>query len=370
LYSDRMAHITVGTLATSGREVPGTQGRPNHGLLSDRFGRVGTDLRISLTDRCTLRCSYCMPPEGLDWLAGESLLTDDEMIRLITIAVRDLGVEQVRFTGGEPLLRKGMERILAATTALRTASGVIPDTALTTNGVSLAQRAAALKAAGLHRINVSLDTLDRARYARIARRDRLSDVTAGLAAAADAGLGPIKINTVLMRGVNDGEAVPLVRWALKRGYLPRFIEQMPLGPRDTWQRDSMITAADILAALQAELTLVPAPPGARGASPAETWIVSGADAPDGFVPTVGIIASVTRPFCETCDRTRLTADGKLRSCLFARSETDLRSLLRGGASDTEIAETWRGTMWAKQAAHGIDQASFVQPERSMSSIGG
>jgi GTP 3',8-cyclase len=311
-----------------------------------------------------------MPPKGLDWLAGDTLLSDDEVIRLITIAVRDLGVEQVRFTGGEPLLRKGLERILAATTALRTASGVIPDTALTTNGVGLARRAAALKAAGLHRINVSLDTLDPARYARIARRQRLSDVTAGLAAAATAGLDPIKINTVLMRGVNDDEAVPLVRWALKRGYLPRFIEQMPLGPRDTWLRDAMITAADIFTALQAELTLVPAPPGARGASPAETWIVSGADAPDGFLPTVGIIASVTRPFCTTCDRTRLTADGQLRGCLFARSETDLRSLLRRGAGDPEIAETWRATMWAKQSAHGIDQASFVQPDRTMNSIGG
>lgn len=365
-----MARTPLGTLSTSKREALGTQGRADHGLLSDRFGRIGTDLRISLTDRCTLRCSYCMPPEGLDWLAGESLLTDDEVTRLITIAVRDLGVEQVRFTGGEPLLRKGLERILAATTALRTASGVSPDTALTTNGIGLARRVVALKAAGLHRINVSLDTLDRARYASIARRDRLCDVTAGLAAAADAGLDPIKINTVLMRGVNDAEAVPLVRWALKRGYQPRFIEQMPLGPRDTWQRDAMITAADILAALQCELTLVPAAPGARGASPAEIWIVSGAEAPDGVVPTVGIIASVTRAFCQTCDRTRLTADGQLRNCLFTRSETDLRSLLRGGASDTQIAETWRGTMWAKQAAHGIDQTSFLQPQRSMSSIGG
>ncbi len=311
-----------------------------------------------------------MPPEGLDWLPGESLLSDDEVIRLITIAVRDLGVDQVRFTGGEPLLRKGLTRILAATTALRTISGQIPDTALTTNGVSLAKSAAALKAAGLHRINVSLDTLDQARYTRITGRDRLGDVIEGLAAAAEAGLGPIKMNTVLMRGVNDDEALPLVRWALQRGYQPRFIEQMPLGPRDTWERTSMITAADILAELQTELTLRPQHPTERGAAPAEAWSVSGAEVPNGFLATVGIIASVTKPFCQTCTRTRLTADGQLRSCLFAQDETDLRSLLRNGASDADIAQVWRIAMAAKQPQHGIDQGSFHQPTRAMSAIGG
>jgi cyclic pyranopterin phosphate synthase len=227
-----------------------------------------------------------------------------------------------------------------------------------------------LKAAGLQRINVSLDTLDPDRYARLTGRHRLGDVIEGLSAAAGAGLSPIKINTVLMRGVNDDEALGLVRWALKRGYQPRFIEQMPLGPQDTWQREDMVTAADILAMLRKELTLMPAHPNARGSAPAETWIASGAEVADGMVPLIGIVGSVTRAFCETCNRTRLTADGQLRSCLFARDETDLRSLLRGGASDREIAETWRGAMAAKQASHGIDQVSFLQPARAMSAIGG
>jgi len=303
-------------------------------------------------------------------LPSSSLLTDDEVIRLITIGVRDLGVEQVRFTGGEPLLRKGLTRILAATTSLRTASGHVPDTALTTNGVGLANSAAALKAAGLHRLNVSMDTLDPKRYARITGRDRLGDVIDGLTAAAAAGLGPIKTNTVLMRGVNDDEALTLVRWALSRGYQPRFIEQMPLGPPETWQRTVMVTAADILAELRTELTLVPDGPEARGAAPAETWFVSGAEVPADFTPTVGIIASITKPFCETCTRTRLTADGQLRSCLFARDETNVRSLLRSGASDLDIADLWRGAMAAKQSTHGIDEGSFVQPDRIMSAIGG
>ena len=311
-----------------------------------------------------------MPREGLEWIPNGNLLTDDEVVRLIAIAVRELRVEQVRFTGGEPLLRKGLGAIVAATTGLRTASGMRPETALTTNGINLARSAVALKAAGLQRINVSLDTLDPDRYARLTGRDRLGDVIEGLGAASRAGLSPIKINTVLMRGVNDDEALGLVRWALKRGYQPRFIEQMPLGPRDTWQRDGMVTAADILATLREELTLVPAHPNARGTAPAETWVASGAEVPDGVVPLVGIVASVTRAFCETCNRTRLTADGQLRSCLFARDETDLRSLLRGGASDLEIADTWRSAMAVKQASHGIDQVSFLPPARAMSAIGG
>jgi cyclic pyranopterin phosphate synthase len=234
----------------------------------------------------------------------------------------------------------------------------------------LASSAAALKAAGLHRLNVSMDTLDRKRYARITGRDRLGDVIDGLTAAAAAGLGPIKTNTVLMPGVNADEVLSLVRWALKRGYQPRFIEQMPLGPKDTWQRAEMVTAEDILIALQAEFTLIPHSSKARGSAPAEIWTVSGAEVPAGFTATVGIIASVTKPFCETCNRTRLTADGQLRSCLFARDETDVRSLLRSGASDLDIAELWRGAMAAKQPTHGIDEDSFVQPDRIMSAIGG
>jgi cyclic pyranopterin phosphate synthase len=366
-----VTHVVLG-MPTLRSETAGETARPrgDDPRLIDRFGRVATDLRVSLTDRCNLRCTYCMPPEGLDWLPDQRVLTDDEMIRMITVAVRELGVEEVRFTGGEPLLRKGLERILAATTALRTWSGQVPDTAVTTNGLGLERRASGLKAAGLHRINVSLDTLDRARFARITHRDRLDDVIAGIAAAAEAGLAPVKLNAVLLRGINDDEAVPLVRWALENGYQPRFIEQMPLDAQGAWDRDNMITAAEILTALQAEFTLTPTHPATRGAAPAETWLVGGANTPDGRAGKVGIIGSVTRPFCGDCDRTRLTADGQLRNCLFARGETDLRGMLRGGATDHEIAQAWRGTMWAKEAGHGIDDPSFLQPDRPMSAIGG
>jgi cyclic pyranopterin phosphate synthase len=338
--------------------------------LADQYERVATDLRISLTDRCNLRCTYCLPAEGLPWTPRGDLLTDDELIRLITVAVSDLGVRQVRFTGGEPLLRRGLERIIAATTSLRCRDGGVPETALTTNGVLLGRRAAALKSAGLRRVNVSLDTLDRARYARMTRRDQFPAVIAGLAAAADAGLIPVKMNAVLLRGVNDDEAVPLVRFAVEHGYQLRFIEQMPLGPRGTWDRATMISAAEIVALLEAELELTPMHPATRGAAPAETWVVSGVRSPGDAVPTVGVVASVTRPFCRTCDRTRLTADGQLRSCLFAQDETDLRSLLRSGAGDEQIAREWRSAMWAKQPGHEIDGATFLQPQRPMSAIGG
>ncbi len=342
------------------------------GALLDSFGRVATDLRVSLTDRCNLRCSYCMPPEGLDWLPGENVLTDDEIVRLITVAVRDLGVTEVRFTGGEPLLRKGLEQIIAATTALRAAAGDVPLTALTTNALGLQRRATALAAAGLHRINVSIDSLDPQRFARITHRDRLPDVLAGLAAAAEAGLRPIKLNTVLMPGINDTEAPELLRWAIANDYQLRFIEQMPLDAQGNWNRSSMITAEQILDALRTEFELAPIGDGARGAAPAETWTVLGeaGRAPSGEQAIVGVIASVTRPFCGACDRTRLTADGQIRNCLFARSETDLRTLLRGGADDREIAETWQKAMWGKAAGHGINDPSFLQPDRPMSAIGG
>jgi cyclic pyranopterin phosphate synthase len=340
----------------SGEQRPSSEPR-----LLDRFGRVATDLRISLTDRCNLRCSYCMPAEGLDWMPGEDALTDDEVIRLITVAVDRLGVDQLRFTGGEPLLRRGLERILSAAAELRTASGARPRTALTTNALGLARRAPGLAAAGLDRVNVSLDTLDPGRFAAITRRDRLPDVLAGLRAAAAAGLGPVKVNTVLLRGVNDDEAASLLRWALAEGYELRFIEQMPLDPHGAWRRGEMVTAAEILAALRSEFVLEPE--AGRGASPAETWRVAGGG-------RVGVIASVTRPFCGDCDRTRLTADGQVRDCLFAHGETDLRALLRGGADDETVADAWRGAMWAKRAGHGIDDESFLRPDRPMSAIGG
>jgi len=369
-----VSHVVLGMPGLR-RGAPGTtpapsgrpDGRPDDAGLVDRFGRHATDLRVSLTDRCNLRCSYCMPEQGLDWMPDERLLTDDEIVRLVRVAVDRLGVREVRFTGGEPLLRKGLERIVEQTTALRTADGVPPQTALTTNALGLARRAAALAAAGLARVNVSLDTIDRERFARITHRDRLPDVLAGLAAADAAGLTPVKINAVLLRGVNDDEAPALLRWAVDAGYELRFIEQMPLDAQGGWERSTMVTAQEILASLRTAFELTP-DPAARGGSPAETWLVDGGG-PDGR-RRVGVIASVTRPFCGDCDRTRLTADGQLRDCLFARGETDLRALLRSGASDDELADAWRGAMWAKEAGHGIDDPSFLQPVRPMSAIGG
>jgi len=333
--------------------------RPADPRLVDTFGRVATDLRISLTDRCNLRCTYCMPAEGLDWMPRDEQLTDDELVRLIAIAVRDLGVQELRFTGGEPLLRRGLERVIAAAADQRPR----PDISLTTNGIGLARRAEALAAAGVDRLNVSLDTLRPDRFASITRRDRLSDVLAGLTAARTAGLDPVKINTVLLRGVNDDEAVPLLEFALEQGFELRFIEQMPLDAQHGWQRAEMVTAGEILEMLRSAFTLTPDPT-ERGGAPAERWVV------DGGPSVVGVIASVTRPFCGACDRTRLTSDGQIRSCLFARTETDLRALLRGGASDAEIADTWRNAMWGKLAGHGIDDPGFLQPDRPMSAIGG
>ncbi len=341
------------------RATPDVSTRPDSPLLVDRFNRVATDLRVSLTDRCNLRCTYCMPAEGLDWLPKPELLTDDELSRLIGVAVTRLGITDIRFTGGEPLLRPGLEQVIAATAALTPR----PRISMTTNGVSLAKRAKTLVEAGLNRVNISLDTLDPTRFHTLTRRDRLDDVFEGLAAARDAGLTPVKVNTVLMRGVNEDEAVPLLRYCLDHGYQLRFIEQMPLDPQHGWNRDDMVTAEEILTALRTTFDLTPEP-GARGGAPAERWLVDGGPA------TVGVIASVTRPFCAACDRTRLTADGQVRNCLFSQSETDLRALLRAGASDDEIADRWRANSWAKAAGHGINDTGFHQPDRPMSAIGG
>jgi len=327
--------------------------------LVDRFGRVATDLRVSLTDRCNLRCSYCMPAEGLDWLPGDEVLTDDEVVRLIRIGVERLGIREVRFTGGEPLVRRGLVDIVRRTAALQPR----PETSLTTNALGLARTAEALAAAGLDRVNVSLDTIRPEHFREITRRDRLDDVVAGLDAAARAGLGPVKVNAVLLRGVNDDQAPELLRWCLDRGYELRFIEQMPLDAQHGWRRDTMITAEEILASLEAEFELAPAQE-PRGSAPAELFTVNGGPA------TVGVIASVTRPFCGDCDRVRLTADGQVRNCLFAREESDLRAALRGGFADAEIAERWRAAMLTKRPGHGIDDVSFLQPTRPMSAIGG
>jgi GTP 3',8-cyclase len=340
------------------RDLPGTP-RPDNPALVDTFGRVATDLRVSLTDRCNLRCTYCMPAEGLPWLPGDDMLSDEELLRLLRIAVTRLGVTDIRLTGGEPLLRRGLEDLVHEISRLRPR----PRLSMTTNGIGLARRAAALKEAGLDRINVSLDTIDRETFVRLARRDRLSHVLAGLAAAREAGLDPVKVNAVLLRGVNHHEAADLLRFCLEHGYHLRFIEQMPLDAQHGWNRADMVTAEEILGLLGAEFALTPSP-AKRGGAPAERWLVDGGPA------EVGVIASVTRPFCAACERTRLTADGAVRSCLFSNDETDLRGLLRSGAGDEEVAHEWRLTMWGKLAGHEINEAGFAQPIRPMSAIGG
>jgi cyclic pyranopterin phosphate synthase len=338
--------------------------RPDVGVLVDQFGRVATDLRVSLTDRCNLRCSYCMPAEGLAWMPREEQLTDDEVNRLVRIAVERLGVREVRFTGGEPLIRPGLLGIVRAAAALSPR----PQVSVTTNGLGLARLAVPLRAAGLDRVNVSLDTLSPERFTTLTRRDRHADVLAGLRAAASAGLIPVKINTVLMRGINDDEAPALLRFALEQGYELRFIEQMPLDAQHGWDRRTMVTADEILASLRG-FDLAPDVV-LRGSAPAETWLVPGHAGIDGRPARVGIIGSVTRPFCGDCDRTRLTADGQVRNCLFATEESDLRKLLRDGAGDEEIADAWRVAMRGKRAGHGIDDPTFLQPARPMSAIGG
>ena len=327
--------------------------------LADRYGRVATDLRVSLTDRCNLRCSYCMPAEGLDWLPGDDVLSDDEVVRLVRVGVEQLGIREVRFTGGEPLVRRGIVDIV------RQVHAIDPDVemSMTTNALGLSRVAGALAEAGLHRVNVSLDSVRRSTFHEITRRDRLDDVIDGLAAAGAAGLGPVKVNAVLLRGVNDDQAAELLRWCLDRGYELRFIEQMPLDAQHGWTRAGMITADEIFERLEREFVLSPAEE-PRGSAPAEKFLVDGGPA------TVGVIASVTRPFCGDCDRVRLTADGQVRNCLFARQESDLRGALRAGASDEELAERWRVAMRGKAAGHGIDDPTFLQPDRPMSAIGG
>jgi cyclic pyranopterin phosphate synthase len=336
------------------------------GALVDAFGRVATDLRISLTDKCSLRCTYCMPAEGLAWLPKAERLSDDEIVRLAEIFI-GLGVRTVRLTGGEPLVHPTLVDVVRRLAALQPR----PEIALTTNGVSLDRSAVALAAAGLDRINVSIDTLDRSRFQELTRRDRLDEVLSGVAAAAAAGLTPLKINAVLVRGSNLDEAPDLLSWALRAGYELRFIEHMPLDADHTWSRDDMVTADEILDILTREYTIEPH--GHRDSAPAEDFdVIDGPNRAAWTVkrPRVGIIASVTRPFCRDCDRLRLTADGQLRTCLFARDETDLRGPLRAGATEAELAAIISSAVAGKQSGHGIGSATFVQPVRTMSAIGG
>jgi cyclic pyranopterin phosphate synthase len=338
---------------------PATTPAPKTGPLIDTFGRIATDLRVSLTDRCNLRCTYCMPAEGLDWLPKDQVLAPAELGRLLRIAVTRLGITNIRFTGGEPLLVRALEDIVAVAAALEPR----PEIAMTTNGLGLARRAGALAAAGLNRVNISLDSVDAARFAAITRRDRLDDVLAGLAAAKVAGLGPVKVNAVLDPVSGRADVVDLLRFCLDQGYHLRVIEQMPLDAGHSWRRGETLTADDVLETLHAHFTLTP-DPRPRGSAPAQLWQV------DGGPGTVGVIASVSRAFCAACDRTRLTADGQVRNCLFATSETDLRLLLRTGADDDAIEAAWRAAMWSKAAGHGINDPGFVQPDRPMSAIGG
>jgi cyclic pyranopterin phosphate synthase len=301
-----------------------------------------------------------MPAEGLDWLPKPDLLTDDEVSRLVRIGVEQLGIREIRFTGGEPLLRRGLVRIVEDAASLTPR----PEISVTTNAIGLARLAQPLRQAGLDRVNVSLDTLRPETFRALSHRDRLPDVLAGLAAASAAGLTPVKVNAVLMRGVNSGEAPELLRFCLGHGYELRFIEQMPLDAQHGWRRENMVTAEEILAELSAEFVLKPDDPGARGSAPAESFLVNGGPA------RVGIIGSVTRPFCGSCDRVRLTADGQVRNCLFARTESDLRGPMRDGAADAELAGRWGRAVAAKLPGHGIDDPSFLQPDRPMSAIGG
>ncbi|RVW05349.1 GTP 3',8-cyclase MoaA [Rhodococcus xishaensis] len=333
-------------------------GRPEVHELVDQFGRIARDLRVSLTEKCSLRCTYCMPVEGLPEIPQQQLLSADEVVRLVTIAVHRLGIREVRFTGGEPLMRRDLEAIVAG--CAEAVPGV--PLSMTTNAVGLEHRAEALTRAGLSRINVSLDTIDRHYFAELTRRDRLDSVLAGIRAAQEAGLTPVKINAVLMPETLYG-AADLLQWCLESGCALRFIEQMPLDADHVWARANMVDARTLLDVLGERFDLREV--GREDLSaPAEEWLVNGGPA------TVGIIASVTRSFCEDCDRTRITAQGTVRSCLFSDREVDLRDTLRSGADDEELARLWRTAMWNKSAGHGINAAGFVPPQRSMGAIGG
>ena len=343
--------------------------------LTDRYGRTVRDLRLSITDRCNLRCTYCMPAQGLEWLPTPDLLTTAELTRLGRLAVERLGVERIRLTGGEPLLRRDLEEVIASLATLRTTSGGKPDIALTTNGLGLEKRAGALRKAGLGRVNVSIDSLDPQDYAAITRRDRLTDVLAGIAGAQEAGLDPIKVNAVVMPATVEERAPRLLAECLRRGWQLRFIEHMPLGPRETWRSQDVVGAQQVLATLRrAGFALTEA--GRPDRRPAALWRVAagthgGQEHPAG---SVGIIASVTAPFCSDCDRTRITADGRLMTCLFSSTETDLRGPMRAGADDDELIRIWAGATWLKPRAHGSDETPgsehFARPQRTMSAIGG
>ena len=323
--------------------------------LVDSFGRVHKDLRISVTDRCNFRCTYCMPEEGMQWLPKSEVLTFEELERLARLLVETHGIRSIRLTGGEPTVRAHLPVLVGKLAALPV------DLSLTTNGATLQSTARGLADAGLRRVNVSLDTLQPERFAELTRRDQLTDVLAGIDAALEAGLAPVKVNVVVVRGVNDDEVIELARYGRERGVTVRFIEWMPLDGGDAWSGDQVVTQAEIVEQIHRAFPLEPI---ARGSEPAERFRYLDGQG------EVGVIPSVTRPFCEQCDRIRLTADGQLRSCLFSLEDHDLRTLLRSGASDGELSAAIEACVGAKWAGHAIGKVQFVKPRRSMSQIGG
>ncbi len=331
---------------------------PSDGPMADSYGRVHRDLRLSITDRCNLRCVYCMP-EDMKFLPHRELLEFDEIVRVARIA-HDLGIESLRLTGGEPLVRKGVADLVA-----RLATIGFEDLSLTTNGTELARLAPALADAGLDRVNVSCDSLQPERFAEIRRRGQLAPVLAAMDEAERVGLRPVKVNVVLMAGVNDDEVLDFARFARETGRTVRFIEFMPLDGDGKWRRDQVVPAADVVKRISEQWPLEEVTPeGADVAAPAERFRFA-----DG-AGEIGVIASVTRPFCGTCDRMRLTADGALRNCLFATDESSVRDLMRGGGTDEEVALLLRKVIWAKLPGHGINDPLFIRPARSMSMIGG
>lgn len=331
---------------------------PTAHRLVDSFGRVHTNLRISVTDRCNIRCVYCMP-EDVQFMPRSGLLTFEEIGRFVRIAA-SLGVDKIRLTGGEPLVRRGLPELVARIVAT---SG-IADVNLTTNGILLAPQAQALRDAGLRRINVSLDTLDPARFVELTRRPGLDQVIEGILAAKAAGFDPIKVNAVAIRGVTEPDIVPIARFGRDHGLHVRFIEYMPLDAVDRWERSKVLLGDEILARIADAFGPIRPAPGQDPNAPAVDYAYA-----DG-IGQVGLIASVSRPFCGSCNRVRLTADGKLRNCLFALDETDIKSLIRNGADDSAIADALKASVADKWEGHEINAASFIKPERLMHSIGG
>lgn len=336
-----------------------TTGMPEAGPLVDAFGRVHDDLRISVTDRCNLRCTYCMPEQGMRFLPRQSLLTFDEIVQVATVA-RRLGVSAIRLTGGEPLLRRDLHHLVAGLEALG-----LDDLSLTTNGMLLTRALPDLVAAGLQRVNVSCDSLRPDRFADIRRRGDLATVLEAMDSAESAGLPPVKVNVVLERGVNDDEVLEFGAFARRTGRPVRFIEFMPLDAQGTWRRHRLVPGAEVLARLGAEWPLLPVA-GADPRAPAERFRFA-----DGS-GEIGVVSSVTRPFCGSCNRLRLTADGAVRNCLFSDDELDARAVLRRqqGGDDGSLALLLRRAVWGKRPGHGMDDPGFLRPVRSMSMIGG